>query len=198
MFTSSSVPDDIVRDMINKKIWNDTAPVQIERLRLLTISYYDFDEVVHHDGQMIVLDALSDKVISIFKELYNLKFPIAKIKLMNNYNGNDELSMRDNNSSCFIVREITGGGKPSIHSYGAAIDINPIQNPYVKPDEKGASVLPPMGSYYLNRGKIRDGMVEPIVEIFKKHGFSIWGGEWNDPIDYQHFQVTREEVEKLL
>ncbi len=78
-----------------------------------------------------------------------------------------------------------------------AIDINPIQNPYLKPSSEGAKVLPPMGSFYINRDNIRAGMVEPIKEIFLNNGFTLWGGNWNDPIDWMHFQVTREAAEKL-
>ncbi len=102
--------------------------------------------------------------------------------------------MIDNNSSCYNCREVTGGGLPSIHSYGLAIDINPIQNPYIFFEEKdqcSTKILPSNGKNYINRTNTRAGMVESIVEIFKKNGFTVWGGKWNTPIDWQHFQPPR-------
>lgn len=111
VFNAKLVPDNIAKDMIKKGIWQGNCPVPLDRLRLLELSYYDFEGQSHMDGQMIVLDAVSKDVINIFKQLYKQKFPIAKIRLINDYDGSDELSMADNNSSAFICREITGGGK---------------------------------------------------------------------------------------
>ncbi|NND35346.1 MAG: M15 family metallopeptidase, partial [Saprospiraceae bacterium] len=83
----------------------------------------------------------------------------------------------------------------SSHAYGAAIDINPGQNPYVlNPDQSDFKVFPSGGERFLDRGNIRIGMVEPIVHIFKKHGFTEWGGEWESPLDYHHFQVDWERI----
>ncbi|MFN7038014.1 MAG: M15 family metallopeptidase [Alphaproteobacteria bacterium] len=197
-FSSQIIPNDIAQDMIEKNIWNEKCPVSIDRLRLLSLSYYGFDNNVHDDGQMIVLDIVSDRVLIIFKELYNKKFPIKKIKLMNDYNGDDDLSMKDNNSSAFMCREITGGGKASLHSYGVAIDINPIQNPYFKPSDQNIILSPIKSSYFVNRTNIRPGMVETVKDIFINNGFKIWGGNWNDPIDWMHFQLDRELTEKLI
>jgi hypothetical protein len=186
--------------MVSKGIWQETCPVPLDRLLLLTITYIDFEVITHNNGQMIVLDAVADNVLKIFKELYELKFPIAKIKLINEYDGKDELSMADNNSSCFNYREIIGGGKYSIHSYGLAIDINPIQNPYVDTRVSGkiaTTILPPQGVGYLDRANLRPGMVEKVVDIFNKYGFTVWGGNWNDFKDWHHFQPTREQAEML-
>lgn len=173
--------------------WKPDCPVGLDRLKLIKFSYFDFNAKEQNDGQIIVLDAVSSRVITIFKELYSLKFPIAHAKPIEYYQGNDEMSMMDNNSSSFNCREITGGGLPSLHAYGAAIDINPIQNPYISFEETGNSItiLPPMGKEYFNRTNARAGMVENIVNIFKKNGFTIWGGKWNTPIDWQHFQLPR-------
>ncbi|KKB96221.1 hypothetical protein SZ25_00692 [Candidatus Arcanobacter lacustris] len=197
LFSISSVPNNIKEDMIKKNIWNKNCPVDIQRLKLLNISYYDFDGNDHSDGKMIVLDKIAEKVSKVFKELYKQKFPIAKIKLINDYNGDDELSMADNNSSAFMCREITGGGRISLHSYGVAIDINPIQNPFISIDNLEIKISPKEGANFINRRNMRPGMIEPVVDIFTNNGFSIWGGTWNDPVDWMHFQLSRKEAEQL-
>lgn len=95
-------------------------------------------------------------------------------------------------TSCYNCRAITGGSVPSIHGYGLAIDINTIQNPYVKRTEtEEIIILPKKGAEYLDRKNIRPGMAESVVDILTKNGFRDWGGSWNDPdpIDWQHFQT---------
>jgi hypothetical protein len=122
---------------------------------------------------------------------------------MNHYDGNDDASMADNNTSAFNDRAITGGGAVSLHAYGLAIDINPIQNPYAK--RSGATLMfsPPSGVENANRlddrpwKKPRSGMAEKVIDVFADHGFLTWGGYWDDPIDYQHFQVSRKLAEEL-
>jgi hypothetical protein len=183
----------IRQDMIEKSLWKEGCPVALERLRLLTIPYLDFEHK-HSVGQMMVLDAVASHVIELFKTLYTQQFPIAHMQLMNAYDGNDEASMRDNNSSAFNHRVIAGSPLMSLHAYGVAIDINPLQNPFIewenKPDGT-ATASPAAGWAYLNRTNLRPGMVEPIVDLFYQHGFTVWGGQWNTPIDWHHFQTPR-------
>ena len=198
-FNISSVPESIAQDMVNKLIWQKDCPIKIERLRLLEISHYNFENQVSV-GQLMVLDKISEATLNIFRELFELNFPIHTIKLINEFNGDDELSMSANNSSCFNFRKIEGTDKISMHSYGLAIDINPIQNPFIVIDDvsDNVKIFPKEGANFLNRRNLRSGMVEPIIEIFKKHGFSQWGGEWNAPIDYHHFQVPKSLMTQLL
>lgn len=199
-FYQEPVPTAIQKELIAKKLWKDSCPVPLDRLVLLTLSYYDFEGKSHDDGRMIVMDVAGDNVLKIFKTLYKKKFPIKSIKLTSDYGGSDDLSMADNNSSAYNCREITGGGLVSLHAYGLAVDINPIMNPYIGPLNKktgSIKVLPPEGFAYLNRTNKRTGMTENIVSIFKKNGFTSWGGNWNDPIDWQHFQAPRPLVETL-
>lgn len=181
-FTINQIPDDIALRMKKISIWTQECPVRIEQLRLLEISHYNFlgNIVV---GQLVVLDKIAENVLKIFEQLLIVKFPIQNIKPIDAYNGNDELSMESNNSSCFNFRPIAGSDRLSIHSYGLAIDINPVQNPFIEINDKTniVKIFPKEGGKYLNRGNIRAGMVEPIVGIFKKHGFE-WGGNWNSPI----------------
>ena len=209
-FSKSSIDKKLRQDMIKKNIWSSKCPVSLERLNLLKLSYVDFDGNEHHDGSMIVLDVVSDHVIEIFKELFEKRFPISSINLINDYNGNDNLSMENNNSSAFNCRFIENSNIHSIHSYGLAIDINPQQNPYLltkyETNKNAVPVYPSLGMEYLNRKNIRSGMVESIVnieskqtviDIFYKNGFSIWGGNWNDPIDWHHFQLTRDQADTI-
>jgi D-alanyl-D-alanine carboxypeptidase len=185
-FKIESIPPHIIQSMKNHNIWNESCPVKITDLSLATVSHYDFDGEIK-EGQLVVHAKIVENVIKIFKQLYELKFEIHQIKLIDEYGGNDELSMQDNNSSCFNCRTIAGSKKLSIHSYGLAIDINPIQNPYIS----DGIVNSIQESNFLDRNNQRPGMVEPIVHIFKENGFPIWGGNWKVPIDYQHFQVNQ-------
>jgi hypothetical protein len=182
------------------KTWQAGCPVLPTRLKLVNFSYYDFNNQEHNDGKIVVLDAAANNVMAIFKELHQIKFPLAKAHVIEQYNGDDQASMLDNNTSAFNCRAITGGSLPSIHAYGLAIDINPIQNPYVSFDNVSGcttQVLPPPAKDYLNRTHLRAGMAEQVVEIFKRNGFTVWGGKWNKPIDWQHFQVSRSLAQLL-
>jgi D-alanyl-D-alanine carboxypeptidase len=199
-FDIVAVPDAIKSDMKTHNTWREGCPVPIDRLKLIQFSYYNFNGQEQQDGQIIVLDAVGPQVRKIFKELHSIKFPIAQAKLIEHYKGNDDSSMAENNTSCFNCREITGGGSVSIHSYGLAIDINPIQNPFISFEEKGecsTQIKPAAGKEYINRSNLRAGMAENVVEIFKNNGFGVWGGKWNTPIDWQHFQLPR-PVAQLL
>lgn len=180
------------------------APVGCERLAVVRFSYIDFSGVQHADGEVMVLAAVAPEVGQLFHQLHQRRFPLARARLIEHYQGDDAASMQANNTSAFNNREITGGGPPSLHAYGLAIDINPLQNPYLQADAQGAArISPPAGIAYLNRlanrpGKpARPGMAEPVVRLFAQHGFTVWGGYWDAPIDYQHFQFSRASAERL-
>ena len=198
--TINSLTKKLSNEMEAAGVWKDGSPVPLNRLSLVTISYFDFAGIEHHDGEMITLDVVADKVAEIFLELHKIRFPINKIKSIHHYKADDEASMADNNSSCFCYRPAARTGAISIHSYGVAVDINPLQNPYIVINEEQgtANIHPKSGWEFLNRHKKRPGMVEDIVSIFSKHGFLIWGGQWSSPIDYHHFQLHRGTTELLL
>ena len=199
IFSIEEVPDHILSSMKSKNIWISECPVPITKLRFLNVLHYDFDNKLL-PGQIIVHEKLSTNVISIFEELLKIKFPIKKISLIDNYDGNDELSMSDNNTSCFNYRSIANSEIISMHSYGLAIDINPVQNPYIiDPNlENELKIWPDKGKLYLNRTNQRDGMVEPIVSLVAKYGLTVWGGSWNAPLDYHHFQIDRTKLSEFL
>ncbi len=178
-------------EMKTHHVLNRGAPVGCDRLRLVQFGYLGFDKQLHSDGRLVVLDALAEHVMQIFAALRERKFPIARAQLMNRYDGNDEASMAENNTSAFNVRQVAGGSSISLHAYGVAIDVNPLQNPYVRRSGRSVAASPRAGLGYLNRRNVREGMVEPVIEVLADHGLSIWGGCWRNPTDYQHFQISR-------
>ena len=167
-----------------------STEVAVEDLRYLLVLHRDAEgnAVV---GEMVCASSIANDLMLIFKELYRANYPIEKIRLVDHYGGDDEASMRDNNSSCFNQRDITAGGKRSKHSFGLAIDINPRYNPYYKKKASGQTIVRPEGSAeYLDRNaqfpyKIEKG--DLCYRLFKQHGFR-WGGEWASRKDYQHFE----------
>ncbi len=179
------------------RVLNPNAPVGCDRLRLLKFGYIDFGGQTHSDGEMVVLDAVADHVLQVFGALRGQLFPIASVKLMDHYDGDDDASMAQNNTSAFNVRRVAGSSAMSLHAYGVAIDLNPVQNPYITRSGRSLSVDPRSGADYVSRKKLRPGMAEPVVDVFARHGFVEWGGYWRNPIDYQHFQVGRKLAYQL-
>jgi hypothetical protein len=180
------IPENIITSMIQTKVWTPECPIALEDLKLLQLKHYDFNNEIKN-GQMVVNAKIAEIVLSIFQELLEIKFPIERINPIDHYQGSDELSMHDNNSSCFNFRKIAGTERLSSHSYGLAIDINPKQNPYIRIKDESTIIEPITGLEFLNRHNLRPGMLETVVPIFTTHGF-IWGGKWDNPIDYHHFE----------
>jgi hypothetical protein len=192
----TAIDSELCDDMKARHVLSD-GPVSCDRLSLVKFRYLDFDGEFQ-DGEIVVLDAVASHVLNIFNTLRRNEFPIAKVKLMNDYDGSDDASMDDDNTSAFNDRKISGGGSVSLHAYGLAIDINPIENPYIKGNSGGVTISPKAGAAYVNRAVKRQGMTEAVVDIFAENGFFIWGGSWDEAIDYQHFQVDRKTAERLV
>ena len=152
----------------------------MEKMDILKIKHFGFDSITHI-GQIVVDMELSSEIEMIFMELYKLNFPIEKMVPISRYNWSDDLSMEDNNTSCFNYRRIKGNKQLSLHAYGRAIDINPRYNPFF--DSYG--VNPKNGIYNPEiPGTITSD--SKVVEIFKAYGWK-WGGDWIQFKDYQHF-----------
>lgn len=186
VFTHEPIPEHI-KELINGKSFKDNTPFDYSKLSYLIITYYNFDGEVCV-GEMIVNAAVAEEVMEIFEELYMNRFPINKIELVDYYDANDALVMEANYSSSFNFRFIAGTQKISNHGYGLAIDINPVQNPYVR----DGIVEPKSGIEYLDRSNIRKGMIakgDETYQAFISRGWT-WGGDWNEPKDYQHFEKT--------
>jgi hypothetical protein len=187
--------------MQKNKVLSANNPVKCERLTQVSFAYRDFKGNLHKDGKLVVLDVVAPQVQAIFDELLARRFPLQGARALEAYSGDDEASMADNNSSAFNGRPMTGGGGWSKHAYGVAIDINPVQNPYIGKDaDRRMLVLPPAAQAdYVSRTPLRPGMAEAVLDIFFRHGFMIWGGYWKQPIDYQHFEIgSRDFIGHLL
>jgi hypothetical protein len=178
------ISDALCRDMRSTKVFNPGSPVGCDRLRLVRFSYVGFDSATHDAGELVVLDAVADHVLAIFVGLRSRAFPIASARLMNDFRGNDDASMAVNNTSAFNVRRVQGSSAMSLHAYGVAIDLNPVQNPYVERGARGVEASPPAGAAYIGRQNHRPGMAETVVDLFARHGFAQWGGYWPRSIDY--------------
>jgi hypothetical protein len=191
------VSTSLCEDMKRAHVLNPNSPLGCDRLKLVRFDYFGFDGNIHHDGEVMVMDAAAENVLNVFKMLVEIEFPVAKARLLNAYDGNDDASMADNNTSAFNDRRITGGDDISLHAYGLALDINPIQNPYVNIKAGELEFSPPPGIGYVDRLNRRPGMAESVIGIFANNGFMIWGGDWSNPVDYQHFQVERSLAKEL-
>jgi D-alanyl-D-alanine carboxypeptidase-like protein len=166
--------------------WRPDCPVGPDQLRLLTLRIVGFDGRAHH-GELIVATAVVDDVVDTFAELYRDRFPIERMITIEKYDADDDRSMAANNTSAFNCRPVTGGTEWSNHSYGRAIDVNPMLNPYVT---RNGTVLPPNGAPYVDRTRTDPGLIhagDSTVHVFERHGWE-WGGYWHNPIDYQHFE----------
>jgi hypothetical protein len=163
--------------------WRRGCPVALADLRYLTLSYRDF-QGAEHTGELVVAADVADDVVAVFRTLFEKHYPIASMRLVDDFGGSDDASMAVDNTSAFNCRAVTGGSSFSEHSYGTAIDVNPVQNPYVR----GSTVLPPAGAAFAKRpkgaGVIHGG--DDVVDAFAAIGWS-WGGYWSRPTDYQHF-----------
>jgi hypothetical protein len=149
-------------------------------LTLINVPYFSFDREVL-EGQLVVHKEAADEVQEIFKKLLKTKFQIQKIVPIVAYNWDDDVSMSENNTSAFNYRFIFGTDRLSNHSYGRAIDINPVQNPYTRYD--GTTV--PLKAQY---DPLKTGSVTAeVVSIFKSYGWK-WGGDWETVKDWQHFE----------
>jgi D-alanyl-D-alanine carboxypeptidase-like protein len=167
--------------------WHPGCPVEPGQLRRVELNHIGFDGRTHV-GQLVVNQDRVPQVIAVFEELYRIRYPIEKIRTVELYPGaEDELSMRDNNTSAFNCRDIPGTGRWSYHAYGRAIDINPLINPYID----NGDLQPQNAAPYLDRTRSDPGMLhegDPAVRAFTDRGWQ-WGGRWTDPIDYQHFEL---------
>lgn len=166
--------------------------ISLEDLRYLRLLYVGFDEQTHV-GELVVHESIADTILEIFHDLYENSYQIEKMRLIDDYGGDDHASLLDNNTSAFNYRVVEGSEKLSRHAYGLAIDINPFYNPYVT-YPGGVEHISPEGSEpYADREadfphKIgKDG--DLCWQLFSEHGFT-WGGDWKSLKDYQHFQIS--------
>ena len=184
VFTAEPIPAAVEARMRGVS-YPDNAEVKLSDLRYLRLSYVDFDGK-EQVGEMVCNKSIVDDLVSIFRELYEARYPIRSIRLIDDFNGDDEASMAADNTSCFNYRKKTGMRELSKHARGLAVDINPFENPYVRPSR----VRPAGASAYADRTKDFPHKIDKndlCYRLFRAHGFS-WGGTWRSVQDYQHFE----------
>lgn len=189
VFSISTIPDAVFARM-QGRTFVENPYVSRADLSYLQVAYYGFDHNPHQ-GELIVHRLIAEEIAEIFGALFLHQYPIEKIRLMDEYDGDDNEAMEDNNSSAFNYRLIAGTDRLSKHSLGLAVDINPRYNPYIRPDGQGGwRTEPKSGAPYADRDrtfpyKIAAG--DLCLRLFTERGYT-WGGDWTTVKDYQHFQ----------
>jgi hypothetical protein len=168
--------------------WREGCPVGLADLRLIMLTYRGFDGRAH-TGRLVANRAAAPVLVAVFRRLYAAGFPIRRMEPVDRYGGDDYRSIEADNTSAFNCRSATGSSRWSNHAYGLAIDVNPIENPYVS---RGRSSHP-ASAPYLDRSRHRSGMAYEggvLVEAFRASGWG-WGGSWSGSVkDYQHFSYN--------
>lgn len=167
--------------------WRPGCPVPLESLRLVTVTHWGFDRRLRQ-GEVIVHSDHAEAIRGVFAALFEAAFPIEQVRLVDDFGADDDRSMAANNTSGFNCRRARGSAWWSEHAYGRAVDINPVQNPYLT--RRGA-VLPPGGREFIRRDATTPGVITddgPVVAAFTSIGWR-WGGDWSNP-DYQHFSAS--------
>jgi hypothetical protein len=185
-FTSSiGVLDQATRSAMTPSVWRPGCPVALDDLRAVTVSFWDFGGKVQ-TGTLVVHAFWAPSIVSVFSQLFDARYPIERMVPIEAYGGDDDKSVLANNTSAFNCRPVAGTSRLSRHSYGLALDINPLQNPYVRSD---GTVMDPAAKKYIDRRKNEPGMIhagDGVVTAFSSIGWK-WGGNFKRTKDYQHF-----------
>lgn len=193
---SETDAQDLAVPAVNLLAEGDSPAITYADLCYVSVLHYDFNGEVQ-TGELICNKKIAQDFVEIFYELYLNEYQIEKIRLIDEYNGDDTASMSDNNTSCFNYRVVDGTSSLSKHALGCAIDINPFYNPYIVygRNEDGSDYISPGGSeIYADRTRNFAYKIDEndlCYKLFKAHGFT-WGGDWNSCKDYQHFQKVVE------
>ncbi len=167
--------------------WFPGCPVSLDDLRLLQLSFWGFDDLPH-TGQLVVAESVADDVVSVFRTLYAVHYPIEEMRLVTKADLDAAPTGDGNTTAAYACRPVRGSTQWSAHAYGLAIDVNPFMNPYKNDD----LVLPELASSYLDRAWRRPGMIYedgPVVRAFESVGWT-WGGNFQSVLDLQHFSAN--------
>lgn len=168
--------------------WRPGCPVPLRDLRVVTATHHGFDGR-DHVGRLIVHRDVAPRILALLRRLYAEGFPIRRMVPVDAYGGSDFRSIEADNTSAFNCRFVDGTTRYSEHAYGRAIDVNPIENPYVT---RAVTTSHPASRAYVRRTPFRPGMAaegRPLVQAFAAIGWG-WGGRWSGAKDYQHFSVS--------
>ena len=168
--------------------WRPGCPVPLDALVVVELRHHGLDGATH-GGALVVHQDIGENVARVFEHLYEQGFVIEQVRPIRLFGGDDDASMAANNTSAFNCRQKASLRGFSTHSYGRAIDVNPLWNPYVRTKNGKQKVLPPAGKAFVGRtddvGRIRHP--SDVTRIFSLFGFQ-WGGRWRSVKDYQHFE----------
>ena len=184
VFAAMPIPPEVETRMRGVS-YPEGATVPLGDLRYLRLSYVDFNGALQ-TGEMVCNQAIANDLVDIFRQLWLAAYPIRSIRLIDDFGGSDDASMEADNTSCFNYRKAVGLRRLSRHAEGMAVDINPLENPYVR----GQSVRPASARLYADREKDfphKIDCTDLCYKLFREHGFS-WGGTWRSARDYQHFE----------
>ena len=188
-FSVQPIPDSVFLRMQGRS-WPEGCAVRRADLRYLRLSHFDAEKN-EHVGEMVCNKVIANDLLEIFRELYRQKYPIQRIRLIDDYEAEDERSMRDNNTSCFCYRKVSGTTKLSKHATGMAVDVNTLYNPYVRTGKNGRRIVEPATAVkYVDRSKSFPYKIvkgDLLYRLFIRHGFK-WGGSWRTVKDWQHFE----------
>lgn len=188
-FSVSPLSDSLFARMQGRSYPEDCT-VPRSDLRHVRVLHVDAQGKVHK-GELVCNKAIAQDLVDIFRQLYQARYPIEKIRPIDDYEADDELSMRDNNTSSFCYRTVSGSKKLSKHALGMAVDINTRYNPWVRKGKDGRQLVSPSnGKPYADRRKTYPYKIvkgDLLYRLFIQHGFQ-WGGNWRTMKDYQHFE----------
>ena len=188
-FVALPIPDS-VWVLMQGKTYKPNPHISRDDLRYLKVLHWDYDQQTHQ-GELICNQLIADRLLTIFRQLYEARYPIQRIALPDVYDADDERQMRDNNTSCFCYRPIAGSQKLSKHARGLAVDLNTLYNPYVRRRKDGTLyVQPATATPYVNRNRqfrYKITKRDLAYRLFIEAGFT-WGGDWHNYKDYQHFE----------
>ncbi len=192
-FAFEPIPDEVWTRM-QGKTYKENPHIGREDLRRVRVLHRDGEQNIRL-GEMVCNRIIAERLVDIFRRLYDARYPIARMVLPDVYDADDEAQMRDNNSSCFCYRPIVGTTKLSKHGRGLAVDINTLYNPFCKRrDDGGCFVQPATGATYCDRKKdfpYKIDREDLAFKLFTERGFT-WGGDWTTHKDYQHFELKEE------
>ena len=188
-FSVTSISDSLFARMQGKS-YPEGCTVPRSDLRHVRVLHVDAQGKVHK-GELVCNKAIAQDLVDILRQLYQARYPIEKIRLIDDYEADDEQSMSDNNTSSFCYRTVSGTKKLSKHALGMAVDINTRYNPYVRKGADGRQLISPdNGRPYADRRKSYPYKIvkgDLLYRLFIQHGFQ-WGGNWRTMKDYQHFE----------
>jgi hypothetical protein len=185
----------VPNDVLARSSWSDECPVDADDLRWVRLAFWGFDGR-RHTGELLLHADAADEMVQVFSQLYAARFPIEEMRITRAEEIDAEPTGDGNNTGAFTCRPVHGTTYWAQHAYGLAVDVNPFQNPYIKPPGgkgvPGDMLIPELAAAYLDRSRRVPGMIRPgdtVVQAFASVGWQ-WGGNWQKAKDFMHFSAN--------